>query len=125
MGALHPLKLAMIYLSPEAFQEINRMMAASRQPESRTFRIGIQAGGCSDYSYILLPFPTITPSDHIWDWEDLRIVVADDDLPLVDGLTLDYAQDLMGGGFRFHNPHAVSSCGCGTSFAVTSDPHSA
>jgi len=120
---LHQLETAMIYLSPEAFQEINRMMAAGRHSESRTFRVGIQAGGCSDYSYILQPSPTITPSDHIWDWEDLRIVVSHDDLPLVDGLTLDYAQDLMGGGFRFHNPHAISSCGCGTSFAVTSDTH--
>jgi Fe-S cluster assembly iron-binding protein IscA len=35
----------------------------------------------------------------------------------VEHLKLDYSQDLMGGGFRFHNPQIKNICGCGISFA--------
>jgi Fe-S cluster assembly iron-binding protein IscA len=31
---------------------------------------------------------------------------------------LDYSEDLMGGGFRFHNPNAIETCGCGNSFRL-------
>lgn len=111
----------MIYLSPDAAQEVRRLIQTGQTPNSRNIRIGVQPGGCSDYSYLILASPQITPTDHVWDWDDIRLVVAEADLPLIDGMTLDYAQDLMGGGFRFHNPNATSSCGCGSSFAIASD----
>ena len=34
------------------------------------------------------------------------------------GLQLDYSSELIGGGYKFSNPNASSSCGCGTSFSV-------
>lgn len=108
-----------------AAQEIHRLIASGPHPENRTFRVAVQPGGCSDLYYLLQPSPTITPDDRVWDCEDLRIVVDPQSLAVVDGTTLDYAQDLMGGGFRFHNPHAIASCGCGASFSLTPapDPH--
>jgi iron-sulfur cluster assembly protein len=36
--------------------------------------------------------------------------------PLLDGMTIDYVQTLMGGGFKIDNPNATSTCGCGQSF---------
>jgi iron-sulfur cluster assembly protein len=32
------------------------------------------------------------------------------------GASIDYVDNLMGGGFRIENPNAVTSCGCGQSF---------
>ena len=36
----------------------------------------------------------------------------------LDGTTLDYDTNLLSRGFTFANPHAKSTCGCGTSFSV-------
>jgi iron-sulfur cluster assembly protein len=36
----------------------------------------------------------------------------------LNGTLVDYEQTTMGGGFKFSNPNAKRSCGCGTSFAV-------
>jgi len=46
------------------------------------------------------------------------VVIDDQSLDYINGLMLDYSEDLMGGGFRFHNPNAKHSCGCGNSFSV-------
>jgi iron-sulfur cluster assembly protein len=42
-------------------------------------------------------------------------------LQYLHGSTLDYSDDLAGSGFRIHNPNAVRSCGCGTSFEAGAD----
>lgn len=34
------------------------------------------------------------------------------------GMVLDYSDELIGGGFKFSNPNADSTCGCGKSFSV-------
>ncbi|MEB3207111.1 MAG: iron-sulfur cluster assembly accessory protein, partial [Vampirovibrionales bacterium] len=31
---------------------------------------------------------------------------------------IDYSKDLVDGGFKFKNPNAASTCGCGSSFGV-------
>lgn len=108
----------MIYLSPEATQEVRRLIDTGRTPGNRVFRLGVQPGGCSGLVYTLTPSATPLPADQLWDWEDLRIAIAPEFLPQLDGMTLDFAQDLMGGGFRFHNPNATETCGCGASFSV-------
>jgi iron-sulfur cluster assembly protein len=36
----------------------------------------------------------------------------------LDSLQIDFAQDLMGGGFRFNNPQALQVCGCGNAFTA-------
>ncbi|MBE9102243.1 HesB/IscA family protein [Vacuolonema iberomarrocanum] len=108
----------MIYLSPEAAQEVQRLINTGSNPKNRVFRLGVQSGGCSGLVYTLTPSADLLPTDLVWDWDDLKIAIAPDFLPQIDGMTLDFAQDLMGGGFRFHNPNAVETCGCGASFSV-------
>ena len=34
------------------------------------------------------------------------------------GSTIDFSDDLNGGGFKINNPNAHSSCGCGKSFSA-------
>ena len=61
----------------------------------------------------------VGPEDQIYDFEGIQMVVDRQSLSYIDGLTLDYSEDLMGGGFRFHNPNALQSCGCGHSFSIS------
>ncbi len=53
--------------------------------------------------------------------ESIEYIVLAPSLTLLDGLHIDYSNDLMGGGFRFSNPNAAQTCGCGTSFSVQPD----
>jgi iron-sulfur cluster assembly accessory protein len=106
----------MIQLSQTAIAEVLRLRARSQNPELK-LRISVIPSGCLDFSYSLL-FDQIRPDDQVYDCRDIQVIVSSGTLDYVDGLVLDYSEDLMGGGFRFHNPKAIQSCGCGNSFLV-------
>jgi iron-sulfur cluster assembly protein len=46
------------------------------------------------------------------------ILVDRKSLPYLDGTHLDYAKEGLNEGFKFDNPNAVATCGCGESFSV-------
>jgi iron-sulfur cluster assembly accessory protein len=106
----------MIQLSPAAITEVNRIRAQASHHNS-LFRLSVQAGGCADLYYVL-ELDDQQPGDQLLHCNGLEIVVDAESLQYLKGLKLDYTEDLMGGGFRFHNPNAVQSCGCGNSFSV-------
>jgi iron-sulfur cluster assembly protein len=107
----------MINLSHAAVEEINRLK--SRYPKPNTLvRLDVKPGGCADLYYTLEFDGTINPGDHVWDCETIQVIISSNTANYVNGLTLDYSEDLMGGGFRFHNPNAASYCGCGNSFSL-------
>jgi iron-sulfur cluster assembly accessory protein len=61
---------------------------------------------------------TVKVEDHVFDLSSIRFIIDNESFTYVNGLALDYSEDLMGGGFRFHNPQAITTCGCGNSFSV-------
>lgn len=108
----------MIHLNAAALQEIRRMQ--SKQGKSSPFfRVGIQSGGCSEFIYTLGLEEAAKPDDRTFTCEEIQVVVDPQSWPYVVGLSLDYSEDLMGGGFRFNNPNALINCGCGNSFSTT------
>lgn len=107
----------MIHLSQTAISEIQRIR--SKQPHSTAlFRLGIQAGGCADFYYTLSFDQDLASDDRIFNCDGIQVVIDAQSWRYLEGLNLDYSEDLMGGGFRFHNPNATSSCGCGNSFSI-------
>jgi iron-sulfur cluster assembly accessory protein len=109
----------MIIMSPAAEKEIARLLA-QQQNQKNLFRLGVKQGGCCQFSYVMEFDREVRPSDRVFDLDTVRVVVDTDHLNYFDGLTLDYSEDLMGGGFRFKNPMAVTTCNCGNSFTVDS-----
>lgn len=107
----------MIELSKAAAGEIKRLQFKRKKPETK-LRLGIERGGCADLYYVMDFDETINPSDRVYNCEGVSIVVDERSWNAIADLTLDYSEDLMGGGFRFHNPKAVESCGCGNSFRL-------
>jgi len=107
----------MIYLSPSAANEINRLRSKQSHPNI-LFRLQVQAGGCSGLFYNTTFDEAVMEGDRVYNCNGISIVVDAQSLSYVSNLTLDYSEDLMGGGFRFHNPQAIASCGCGNSFSV-------
>jgi iron-sulfur cluster assembly protein len=107
----------MIQLSQIAIEEIKRLGAKPRNL-GQNLRLGVKAGGCGDFSYLLSFDSVINPDDTTYEFSGIALVVDSQSLNYIDGMTLDYSEDLMGGNFRFHNPNAASSCGCGISFLL-------
>ena len=77
----------------------------------------VSPGGCSGYSYVLDIVEGADEDDLIFEQDDIPIFCDPKSHLIVDGLHIDYDNSMLGGGFRFENPNAKKSCGCGTSFA--------
>jgi iron-sulfur cluster assembly accessory protein len=105
----------MIEITTAAFQEIKRLQNSRGQLDSY-LRLGVGYGGCSGLYYTLELSKEIQPSDLRYESQGLTIVVASASGPYLEQLQLDYAEDLMGGGFRFQNLAAINPCSCGLSF---------
>lgn len=107
-----------IHLSQAAIDEINRIKSKHSNPQA-SFRLEAQSGGCSGFYYVLRLDETAKPEDVSTNFAGIEVLVDLKSLQYLNGLSLDYSEDLMGGGFRFHNPNATSNCGCGNSFSVS------
>lgn len=117
----------MVYISQSAAREIERIRSSRQKPDSLV-RLRVKTGGCSGLFYDLnLESPqtaeiaTLDSSDLLYEDWGIRLVVDRQSDSYLKNLKLDYSEDLMGGGFRFQNPDATETCGCGLSFAV--EPH--
>ncbi|MGD1862391.1 MAG: HesB/IscA family protein [Leptolyngbyaceae cyanobacterium] len=108
----------MIHLSQNAIRELKRL-EANDPCSSGVVRLVVVPGGCAGLTYDLWFRQTVQATDQTIKIDQLKIVIAADQLLNCDGLAIDYAEDLMGGNFRFANPLAKQTCGCGVSFSLT------
>lgn len=91
----------------------------------RFLRIGVIPGGCSGMTYDAVIDDLMEADDQlVFQSGDLRIVSDTMSAPHLDGLSIDYSDDLVQSGFRLTNRRAVKTCGCGSSFA-TAEPAAA
>lgn len=107
----------MIHLSQSAIRELKRLEAKDPYG-SGVVRLAIAPGGCSGLAYDLQFRQSTKPTDQILKIDQLKVVIASEHLASCEGLAIDYSEDLMGGNFRFTNPLAKQTCGCGVSFSL-------
>ena len=106
-----------ITLSESAQKAIKRLQA--EQGKSGTlFRVSVKGGGCSGMTYDVKLDDKQDEHDRLYDINGIQVVSDLKSLLYLDGMSIDFSTELVGGGFRFINPNAKGSCGCGTSFAV-------
>ena len=80
-------------------------------------RLWVGEGGCSGLSYQAVIDNSSTPLDVIlFEDGEIKIVTDGPSRNYLEGITIDYEDDLVKAGFRFINPNAVKTCGCGGSF---------
>lgn len=103
-------------MTPKAVSKIKE--AFRREGVSGGLRLGVLGGGCSGLSYQFKFEPDPRPTDHIFEFDGVRIFIDPKSMLYLNGLTLDYKESLMHSGFAFDNPNAQKSCGCGSSFTA-------
>lgn len=81
-------------------------------------RIAVMGGGCSGFQYALDFEQEARPTDAVLELDGLRVYVDPVSSRYLEGVTVDYVFGMQGAGFKFHNPRATGTCGCGSSFAV-------
>ena len=90
--------------------------------EETFLRIGVKSGGCSGNTYDAILDDNMSEVDEVYFTDGhLRIVSDKVSSVFLDGLTVDFSNDLIEPGFRLTNSNAKGSCGCGSSFS-TGDP---
>ncbi len=110
----------MIELSPAAVSEVKRLRLKQVSSNTGRLRLRVDKSGCSGLSYQMEFETESSPGDRVIESDDLDIVIDPQSLSYINGLFIDYTEDLMGGSFCFQNPQATEICNCGTSFNVAS-----
>ncbi len=111
----------MISITDEATDKALSMMHENDiSPTSTNYglRIGVKAGGCSGLNYVLDIVEQPNDNDRVFTFGEVRIYCDPKSYLYLNGTQIDFENNMMGGGFKFTNPNAKRSCGCGTSFAV-------
>ena len=104
-----------IEMSEKAMAELRRLGATG----PRFLRIRTVPGGCSGMTYSAEVDAALSEDDEVlYQQDDLRVVADAGSLIFLDGLQVDYSDDLVQAGFRFRNPKATKTCGCGSSFSA-------
>lgn len=107
----------MISLTETAANTLLRLFKG-RDPEPIGIRVGVQGGGCSGFTYKLEYAQDIHEGDREIESNGVKIVIDKKSLLYLMGTQIDYKDELGQTGFKFENPTAKRTCGCGESFGI-------
>lgn len=97
---------------------INKLRSVLEQQDKKDYGIRIQVvpGGCSGYMYNMDFEKKPANDDDTLVFSGVKVFVDKNSQKLLSGMKVDYIETLQGAGFKFDNPNAKASCGCGKSF---------
>jgi iron-sulfur cluster assembly accessory protein len=104
-----------IVLTDTAINRVQRLLE-ERNMADHALRVFVSGGGCSGMQYGMAFEDAPRETDHRFSFGGVDVVVDELSIQYLAGATIDYSEEIMGGGFQIDNPNAVSSCGCGHSF---------
>ena len=106
----------MITITKQASNHLSNVSKGQNNVE-----FSIDSGGCSGMNYNL-KFTNRKPNerDHIINFanDSMKLLVPFSSYVYIMNTQIDWSDDLLNGGFKFGNPQANRTCGCGTSFSV-------
>lgn len=103
-----------ITLSESAANRIHRQL--DERGAGIGLRIGVTTTGCSGNAYKLDYADEVGDEEVAFEEHGATVVVARRDLPMLDGLNVDFRREGLNEVYRFENPNASGLCGCGESF---------
>ena len=106
-----------VTLSERAAEEIRGLLERQGKADA-ALRVFVSGGGCSGLNYGMAIDDSIEEGDFVYSCHGVKVVVDPLSVNYIKGASVDYVEDVMGGGFKIDNPNATRSCGCGSSFAT-------
>jgi len=100
----------------EAIQALKDAMESEDLEPEHTLRVGLRGGGCAGFEYVL-DFTGPKENDYIMNFDGVKVYLDPMSAMHLEGTKIDYVTSLMGMGFKFINPNAKKTCGCGSSFS--------
>jgi iron-sulfur cluster assembly accessory protein len=107
-----------VSLSPPAVAAVKNIRAKEGLSDAHALRVAVVGGGCSGFSYQLDFDDVVHDDDQILEFDGVQVRVDPTSAQYLQGIQIDYVASLSGGGFKFINPNAKQTCGCGSSFSA-------
>ncbi len=108
---------SVVNLTASAARQIAEMLSKEEATPAKYLRVFVEAGGCSGMQYGMV-FDERRDDDQITELHGVGVIVDGISANYLRGSTIDFSDELNGGGFKINNPNAHSSCGCGKSFSA-------
>ena len=105
-----------ITLTEAAARHVSRYL--SRRGKGLGVRLGVKTTGCSGLAYKLEYVDDAEPEDIVFENHGVKVLIDPKSLAYIDGTELDFVREGLNEGFKFNNPNAAGTCGCGESFTV-------
>jgi iron-sulfur cluster assembly accessory protein len=109
-----------VSLTPKAIEMVKEEMAKAHLNEGWALRISVVGGGCSGFQYDMDFSNERKEGDVLSEQGGLPVVIDERSALYLSGTTVDYVDTFGSQGFKFSNPNAKKTCGCGSSFTAES-----
>jgi iron-sulfur cluster assembly accessory protein len=106
----------MIKLTESAAGAVKEILKRENK-EDWGLRVGVSGGGCSGLNYDLEVKEGPQEGDQVGESAGIKVFIDPKAYMYLVGTEIDYVTSMLGGGFKFNNPNAKKTCGCGTSFS--------
>lgn len=106
-------------LTPKAIEKVKEALEAEKEDgnEFGALRVFVQGGGCAGFQYGLDFDNDPRACDFEMYFDGLKVYVDAISAMHLEGTVIDHVMGISGAGFKFNNPHAKTTCGCGSSFS--------
>ena len=102
----------------KATEMISSALAETDGEDGDYLRVGVKGGGCSGFQYSLNFTEDVDDEDQLVMVYGVKVITDAFSASYLKGTELDYVETLQGAGFKFGNPNAKRTCGCGSSFSA-------
>lgn len=105
-----------ILLAESAAKRLAKLAEVEGKPVM--LRVAVDGGGCSGFQYRLELVDAPEADDLVVRRDGQAAVIDPVSIPFLKGSEIAFVDELAGAQFVVRNPNALSSCGCGVSFAI-------
>lgn len=95
-----------------------RTILQKPENQGKALRIFVMGGGCAGLNYAMA-IGFVKPDDYVLESDGFKVVVDPKSMSFLKGMQVDYTESIQSSGFKFNNPNAIASCGCGLSFKTS------
>lgn len=107
----------MLQLTDSAVAKVRKLMSADKK-DGWGLRVAVQGGGCSGFQYGMTFEEQGREDDAVLTFGGLTVFVDPMSNLYLEEVSIDYVDSLSDSGFKFLNPKATGTCGCGSSFSA-------